>query len=564
MNVQSAFSRISLFILLFLYHSVSGQALDWVKPINGNGFTFAQNIAVDAQGNSYILGEFTGTIDLDPSAVEYALTALGAYDIYVAKYDNEGNFVWARHYGSAGAETARYITVDTVGNIYATGQFSGTIDFASGAGNTNFTDTGFGDIFIAKLNSNGDLLWAKQIGGADSDWCEAINIDFSGNVFLTGFFRGTADFNTGSGVFNLTTLGDDAFICKLDQNGDFVWAKHFGGTATASVFLRDSKLDSWGNICVAGNFYGTPDFDPGAGIFNLTAVANSDIFIAKYDTNGNFVWARQQGGQLNESVSAIAIDSDKNVYATGYFSGAVNFDPGNATMSLTSNGNDDAFICKLDANGDLIWAKRLGGTLQDFARDLKIDATGNLNVAGYFEQTVDFDLGTGTYELTAAGLKDGFLLQMNTDADLISAYTFGGLGNDSFSSFDIDALGSLYGCGYFSQTVDFDPEVAVVNLSATGNLDGFVMKLNPNVLGIQQPQSTKALKLYPNPTADYFQIGVANNTEIIKMIVTDVHGRILKTFANQPKYEISDLPTGVYFVQAYMPNGRFVQKLVKE
>ncbi|HOZ74964.1 MAG TPA: SBBP repeat-containing protein [Flavobacterium sp.] len=556
--------RLLAVVLFFTSATIQSQSLNWVKPINGNGNTFAQNIAVDAQGNSYILGEFTGSIDLDPSAGEYTLTALGEYDLYVAKFDTDGNFAWARHYGSTGSEATRYITVDVAGNIYATGQFSGTIDFDPGAGNASYTNIGFGDIFVVKLNSNGDLIWAKQIGGPGADWCEAINIDTSGMVFLTGFFRGTVDFNPGSENYSLTAFGDDAFICKLDQNGEFLWAKHFGGASSVSVILRDSKLDAAGNICVAGYFLGTADFDPSAVVFNLTTIANTDIFVAKYDTNGNFFWARQQGGQLNESVSTIAIDSDNNIYTTGYFSGAVDFDPGNAIMSLSSIGNDDAFICKLDANGDLVWAKRLGGTLQDFARDLKIDATGNLYVSGYFQQTADFELGTGTYELTAAGLKDGFILQLSADADLLSVYTLGGLGNDSISSFDIDALGSLYGCGYFSQTVDFDPEAAVVNLFATGNLDGFVMKLNPNALGTQQPKSAKVLKLYPNPTADYFQIGIANSGEIIQITITDVHGKILKTFANQPKYEISDLSVGVYLVQAYMANGRFVQKLVKE
>jgi len=554
--------RLVSFGLFFTAMVAQGQSLHWVKPINGNANTFAQNIAVDAQGNSYVLGEFTESIDLDPSAAEHTLTSLGEYDIYVAKYDANGNFAWATHYGSTGAEATRYITVDTAGNIYATGQFSGTIDFDAGAGNTSFTNMGFGDIFVTKLNGDGDLIWAKQIGGPGADWCEAINIDASGNALLTGFFRGTVDFNPGSETFSLTAFGDDAFICKLDQNGDFVWAKRFGASF-ASVILRDSKLDSSGNICVAGYFLGTPDFDPGNGVFNLTPIANADIFIAKYDTNGNFVWARQQGGLLAEGVSAIAIDAADNVYATGYFAGVVDFDPGSGTMSLASAGNDDTFICKLDANGDLIWAKALGGTLQDYGRDLKIDATQNLYVAGYFQQTTDFDLGAGIHELTAVGLKDGFVLKLNSDADLIWVSTFGGLGNDSVSGFDIDAMGNLYGCGYFSQTVDFDPEATVVNLLATGINDGFVMKLNPNALSTQQSQAVKTLTLYPNPATDYFQIGTATDSEITKIIVTDFNGKILKTFQNQSKYELSDLPAGVYLVKAYTANGQMIQKLVK-
>jgi len=220
------------------------------------------------------------------------------------------------------------------------------------------------------------------------------------------------DFDPGSGTFNLTSAGEaDIFISKLDSSGNFVWAKQLGGT---SIDIGYSiAVDVSGNVYTTGFFYGTADFDPGPGTFNLTSAGYFNIFISKLDASGNFVWAKKLGGPSNNRGNSIAVDASGNVYTTGYFRGTVDFDPGSGTFNLTSAGNSDIFISKLDASGNFAWAKKLGGTSIDIGYSIAVDVSGNVYTTGSFEGTADFDPGSGTFNLTSAGSADIFVHKMS-------------------------------------------------------------------------------------------------------------------------------------------------------
>ncbi|MDQ1256134.1 MAG: hypothetical protein QG656_730, partial [Candidatus Hydrogenedentes bacterium] len=203
--------------------------------------------------------------------------------------------------------------------------------------------------------ADGDFVWAKAMGGTGNEWSEDITLDNAGNVYATGYFRSTADFDPGPGIFNLTSAGGiDVFVSKLNSTGVFVWAKAMGGTG--NDFGEGIAVDSAGNVYTRGRFLGTVDFDPGAGIFNLTQAGSSDLFVSKLDSGGNFVWAKRMGGSSIGDGDGIAVDSAGNVYTTGWFLGTVDFDPGPGTFNLTSAGND-IFVSKLDSAGNFVWAK---------------------------------------------------------------------------------------------------------------------------------------------------------------------------------------------------------------
>ena len=160
-------------------------------------------------------------------------------------------------------------------------------------------------------------------GGTLNDSGRSIAVDSSGNIYTTGFFRGTADFDPGVGVTNLTATGEiDAFVSKLDSTGALIWAKSFGGDD--EIYSKSIAVDSSGNVYTAGYFIGTADFDPGPGTTNLITVSapsvyNFDVFVSKLDSSGNFIWAKSFGGSLLDYGNAIAVDSSGSVYTTGYF-----------------------------------------------------------------------------------------------------------------------------------------------------------------------------------------------------------------------------------------------------
>jgi hypothetical protein len=384
---------------------------------------------------------------------------------------------WAKAMGGTLDDVGLFITTDTFGNIYTTGLFGGTVDFDPSAGTYNLTSAGGYDIFVQKLDASGNFIWAKAMGGISNDHGYSINTDASGNIYTTGNFGETADFDPSESTYNLTSAGStDIFIQKLDASGNFVWAKAMGGYS--EDFGNSISTDTSGNSYTTGYFYGTVDFDPSAGTYNLVSAGHSDIFVQKLDTDGNFVWAKTMGGTFNDYGNSISTDASGNIYTTGYFNGTVDFDPSAGTYNLTSAGNADIFIQKLGTDGNFVWAKAMGGTDYDEGNSISTDASGNIYTTGYFNGTVDFDPSAGTYNLTSAGYDDIFVQKLDTDGNFVWAKAMGGTDYDESNSISTDASGNIYTTGNFTGTVDFDPSAGTYNLTSAGNYDIFVQKLD--------------------------------------------------------------------------------------
>jgi hypothetical protein len=307
-------------------------------------------------------------------------------------------FEWAKSFGGTSIDVSNSITVDASGNVYSTGYFRNTVDFDPGVGVFNLT-AGFYDIFVQKLDGSGNFLWAKSFGNTSENQGQSISLDASGNVYTTGFFQGTVDFNPGVGVSNLTATGSwDIFVQKLDASGNFLWAKSFGSTNFDRGF--SITVDDTGNAYTIGYFQGTGDFDPGAGVSNLSSVGSADVFLQKLDASGNFLWAKSFGGTDFDAGNYITVDASGNVYSTGYFRNTVDFDPGAGVSNHSSVGILDVFVQKLDPSGNFLWAKSFGGTGVDVGQSISVDASGNVYINGYFSGTVDFDPGPGVSNLT--------------------------------------------------------------------------------------------------------------------------------------------------------------------
>ena len=389
-----------------------------------------------------------------------------------------GDFVGVNAVGSTGNDQATAVTADSAGNVYTTGTFSGTVDFDSGPGTTLLISAGSTDIFVTKVESSGALIWARRMGGTSADGANAIAVDAVGNVYTTGSFLGTADFDPGAGTTNRTSAGfTDIFVSKLDSSGNSVWARTMGGTDFDSA--SGLAVDAAGNVYTTGFFAATADFDPGAGTANRTSAGLTDIFGSKLDSNGNYVWAWNSGGNFHDSGRAIAVDSTGNVYTTGSYQGTADFDPGINTSNLASvGGGFDIFVSKLDSSGNFVWARSMGGTGFDQAYGIAVDSTGNVYTTGWFTGTVDFDPGFVTNNLSSAGSFDIFVSKLDSNGNYVWARRMGGAGEEQGRDIAVDSAGNVYTTGYFENTVDFDPGAGLSNLISAGANDIFVSKLN--------------------------------------------------------------------------------------
>jgi len=358
-KILATISALILFLSFSITSVFSPSANAWsgaqttVSVFGGSSFDIGNSIAVDSGGNIFTVGVFEDTADFDPGAGVTNLTSAGAYDVFVSKLDSTGALLWAKSFGGSSSDVGNSIAVDSSGNVYTTGYFQGTVDFDPGAGTTNLTSAGAYDIFVLKLDSTGSLLWAKSFSGSSFDLGRSIAVDSSGNVYTTGNFLSTVDFDPGVGVTNLTSAGsDDVFVSKLDSTGSLLWAKSFGGSSIDTGY--SITVDSSGSIYTTGLFEDTVDFDPGVGVTNLTSLGDYDVFVSKLDSTGSLLWAKSFGGSSSDTGRSLAINSSENVYTTGNFLSTVDFDPGVGVTNLTSSGGADVFVLKLFPSGE-VW-----------------------------------------------------------------------------------------------------------------------------------------------------------------------------------------------------------------
>ena len=449
----------------------------WALSAGGTGQDSGQGIARDSAGNIYVTGSFRGPADVDPGPGIYNLAGIGGYDVFVAKYTSGGALVWARAVGGTGADQGNSIAVGADGSVYTTGYFSGTADFDPGSGTCTLASAGNTDIFISKLDASGNFVWARSLGGTSYDEGYGIAVAGDGSVYTTGYFSDTVDFDPGSGTYNLTSNGGhNIFVSILDAAGNFVWARAVGGAGGGEGYGIAVAAD--GSVYTTGFFSGTVDFDPGSGTFNLTSAGGSyDIFVSKLDASGNFVWARAMGGTDSDEGYAIAVAADGSVCTTGYFSGTADFDPGSGTLNLASNGSYDIFVSKLDASGNFVWARAMGGLNADEGRGIAVAADGSVYATGDFVDTMDFDPGSGTFNVIGDG-RNIFVSKLDASGNFVWARVMGVSGFDFGYGIALAPDGSVYTTGSFNGPEDFDPTGATFNLTTvSSSTDIFVSKL---------------------------------------------------------------------------------------
>ncbi len=392
---------------------------------------------------------------------------------------------WARTWGGSAMDEGTGVAIDGSGNAYVTGYFRETADFDPGPGVDEHTCNGGFDIFLSKFDSNGDFQWARTWGGSGNyldDRGLGVAIDGNGNAYVTGRFYDTVDFDPGPGVDEHTSNGEkDIFLSKFDSAGNFQWARTWGGSSDS--YPGDSghgvAVDGGGNVYVTGFFGDIVDFDPGPGVDEHTSNGNKEVFLSKFDSNGTFQWALTWGGDSVDSGHGVAIDGSGNACVIGSFNDTVDFDPGPGVDEHTSNSNwDNTFLSKFDSNGTFQWARTWGGDDDIGGGGAAIDGNGNVYVVGAFDDTVDFDPGSGVDEHTSNGEYDMFLCKLDSAGGFQWARTWGGSDYDNCQGVAVDGSGKIYVTGYFYDTVDFDPGPGIDEHTAYGVIDAFLSKFD--------------------------------------------------------------------------------------
>ncbi|MBL9169192.1 MAG: SBBP repeat-containing protein [Verrucomicrobiales bacterium] len=409
-----------------------GGALLWVRQARSQA-GWGSGIGLDAAGNCYVFGHFGPTITFASGTPQQVSFNALANDLFLAKYDKDGNFLWAKQTQGSNSETANGIAVDQAGNSFVTGRY-GSNPVTFGAGESNQTALpGLGrnngeDVFIAKYNPNGQLVWAKSAGGATGNGGMGIDIDDSGNAYVVGRYSGTATFGPGE-VHETVLKGPlgsnyEIFVAKYLSDGTLAWvrsglgqAEHDEGTAIA--------VDKDGNSYATGTFRSRAPF---AGELNQTQLdegGSADIFVVKHDKDGNQQWVKMMVGPADEVSTGIAVGSDGSSYVTAHgFHLVVGAEEDHET-SLNGEGQGDVFIAKLDTQGGLLWARSDGGIGDDRAMGIAVDKTGGIHVVGRFGQTAVFGEGQPTRaSLTSAGATDTFIARYQVKVDALQPARF--------------------------------------------------------------------------------------------------------------------------------------------
>lgn len=426
---------------------------EWARSAGGSNADYGRGIAVDVNGNVFITGYFYTSATFGT----HTITGSTNTDIFVAKINSSGVWQWAKSAPGFGFNRGNAIDVDPDGNCFVTGGFDGNITI----GNIVLTSAGSRDLFIAKYSANGDVIWATKAGGSSAD--EALAIKYYGTdkmLYLTGGFAGNASFGSQNII---STGGKDVFVTKVDSSGVFQWA--VGAGSTSSEDSRSIALDGGGNAVITGYYLKNFSF----GAFPLPTPGNEDVFVAKIDKNGSWLWATAAGSNGYEQGYSVTLDNSGNSYVSGYFTGTANF----GGTNLVSSGDRNAFLMKLNSSGVIQFAKAITGKTTIDCFTVATATNGISYPIGAFYHNAVF----GTDTLYTRGNSDIFAARISSSGNWAWALGTGGvIGYVNVNSVAALTNGDFYSCGSFFGTVVFGNDT----IKSSGDADIFVAKSDRN------------------------------------------------------------------------------------
>jgi hypothetical protein len=521
--------------------SVQAQQFAWAVRGGSWAYDYGYGIANDHDGNVYVAGKYEENAEFGP----FTLPCQGNHDIFVTKYNATGDVQWVASGGGPLGDYAHAMSCD--GNyLYVAGEIEGTNATIVFPGSPiTLTSISDNDIFVTKYDLNGSLLWARSAGGWRSEKALAVSTDNSGNVIIAGYYEDSCTFN---GSTLITGRGlQDIFLAKYDPNGNFMWVKTAGGPG------RDEPKQI---LCDAnGNIYMCGFFSPGASFGSQAVNAPNgyyETFVTKYDANGNLSWVTTGGGDYDDVAWGMAMDKNGNLVVSGEFNASAFF----GSTQLITSGNADIYVASYDGTGNTLWAKRAGGPLIDRARGLGCDGN-NIYITGQFGASASF----GNNTLNAADSSDIFFAALDNGGNFISALSATGvadsletLGYESGIAICADPVGNVYATGSMLNGAVFGS----TSLEPYKRTDVFVTRIS-QMTGIEgHSLAGQPLRLYPNPTSGelVFEPGELTGRAVETHIFNNVGELIASSKSgsmNRTRIDLSDRPSGIYFVEIKSP-----------
>jgi hypothetical protein len=566
----------TLLLLTNLSYYSLAQNLNWVSSFGSSDNDFVTSIVSDAQGNSYVTGNFRKTIQFDSNSGIPPLEYAGVLNSFIAKYDVNGKLIWAKKLGDSSGTYALVSSTSILsdnGSIYVTGEFQDKIDFDLGPAVAELSSYVNGNIFLAKYDTNGSYIWAINFGGGvnpnDNSAPKGLDlaVDENHNVFVTGAFAQTSDFNPGAETHTLINKGKtDAFIAKYDAAGKYIWAKGYGSTGSETGRTIEIQENT---LYVGGIFSGIMDADPTSEVREFSSKGQTDFYLSKFDTDGNFTWSNAFGDVDYDYIQSISIDTEKNVFLTGSFRGTIDADPTSDIKVLTSNGNSDILIAKYTPEGTLAWAHNYGSTEYDFGNDIVVNVEGNILVTGSFGSSFDFDKSESNVILTSQGSTDIFIAKFDKLGNLVWADSFGGTSVDGGEAIALNKNNIIVG-GRFAGTVQFDSKNTASKVIAKGANDVFAARFTDPTMSpitaLPDVLADPTLKVFPNPAGNFVNIITEQNYNDYRLTVTDVYGKFFepKTYitSNTVKLDLRNFARGIYFITVETKQHRTTKKVV--
>ncbi len=544
--------RLSVFLFLSVTGTCFSQQLQWANGFGSVNNGNAYSVIHDQVGNAVFVGSFDGTRDFDPGPSTYDLTYFGIQDAFVGKYDPNGNLLWAFQLGVSGGMTEAWsLAVDASGNILVSGFYTQTIDLDPGPGTATVGGTGF---FMSKYDAGGNYLWGISFPTAAT--VNDISFDFNQDIVVVGSMSGSGDFDPGTGIDSLTTNNStDLFLAKFSSGGNYLWGFNIGnsGNVTAGLGI---VTNSNNEITISGHFAGTNDFDPGNGASTLISQGLKDIYLAKYDMNGNLIWSFNVGGLQSDNFNSMATDQSGDYYLTGAFYGNADFDPGSGVATLTTS-TGSTYLAKYSSAGNYIWAFKL-----DYAGFNSLAATSSgLYATGAMNGTTDFDPGPGSAIITSYGSGDDIVIASYTGTGAYQwANNIGCVTTSSSSGNSVIADNqNIWFCGMSKCiSADFDPGPGTVNLSSVSN--GIFLAKYTSIIGISEIDNGKAIQLFPNPVQSSFSIEPERHVDHI--LIQDILGNTVLETGITKNIDVSNLSNGVYFAIMREDKMKYKQKFI--
>ena len=436
------------FVFTFVVNPIHSQSWEWTSKIGSTSADVSESAAIDKMGNIFVAGKFKNSITLDSNNI----TSSGDYDIFVAKFDSQGNNLWLKSAGGTLKDEGLAVHCDLAGNVVVTGFFKVQASFDStiiyGPNTENF--------FIAKYSGSGNLIYVKNAIGPGKSIGKGIEFDKMGNALATGYYKDTCIFGTDTLI---SPAESNVFLVKYDPIGNLLWANYGGGNYDA--WASSVSIDSYCNSYITGSFKDTADFGNNQMITN----GGNDVFLVKCDSAGNWLWAKNGGGNNNDYGNGMRVDPLNNIAVTGSFFDTVSFPP---AQPLITNGSKDGFIAYYNPQGDCMWIKTMGGLQQDKGIDCVGDKDGNIYVTGFVNGISQFN----SIVDTTVGGDDIFIAKYDNSGNIIYADLAGSSAADYGKGIALSQQGIVYVTGDFRATSYFSNDTIISN----GDRDAFLSK----------------------------------------------------------------------------------------